>query len=279
MWSQKSVTAEQMLGLVADALEENGIVRDRLVGMVYDRASVNVRVYNDMKTYWKYTAGIGCVSHTLNNVGNKFKAPLAKRFMKHWRKLLKSNKAKLLFQEQCPDITLKSFSKTRWWSWWEVLYQVVILFGDVWKFIWRNDLDVCPKSIQKLRQLLGPVNLPRLLIEWSVIAEVGRPLVTATYNLEGDGPIVLSIFCMIQEAKHRVDSHKLPQTVVVAVRLARPGPGITAMCEQVQLVNYANEVYAPAKRYLHDILLNQLMPCVRPAYRPADERALSRPAT
>jgi hypothetical protein len=64
---------------------------------------------------------------------------------------------------------------------------------------------------------------------------------------------------MIQEAKHRVDNHKLPQTVVVAVRLARPGPGINAICEQVQLVNYANEVYAPAKRYLHDILLNQLM--------------------
>jgi hypothetical protein len=135
MWSQKSVTAEQMLGLVADALEENGIVRDRLVGMVYDRAAVNVRVYNDMKTYWEYTAGIVCVSHTLNNVGNKFKAPLASHFMKHWRKLLKSNEAKLLFQEQCPDIICKSFSKTRWWSWWEVLHQFVVLFGDVWKFI------------------------------------------------------------------------------------------------------------------------------------------------
>jgi len=55
-----------------------------------------------------------------------------------------------------------------------------------------------------LMQLLEPVNLSRLLIELSVIAEVGRPLVTVTYILEGDGSIVLSAFRMIQEAKHRV---------------------------------------------------------------------------
>ena len=48
---------------------------------------------------------------------------------------------------------MKSFSKTRWWSRWEIFDQLCVHFGDLKVFLDENP-DVAPKTMDHIRALL-----------------------------------------------------------------------------------------------------------------------------
>ena len=81
---------------------------------------------------------------------------------------------------------MPGYSPTRWWSKWELIKQVMELFGDVESFLRTNE-DLAPATRGKL---LGYVNDMQnkvcLKIEIAVVVDVGIHFVQATYIHAGE---------------------------------------------------------------------------------------------
>ena len=52
-----------------------GVESNQLLAVMHDRASVNGAAMRIMKVVYPNMVDIGCISHTLDIVGNKFKTP------------------------------------------------------------------------------------------------------------------------------------------------------------------------------------------------------------
>ena len=118
------------------------------------------------------------------------KTPVLDEFISLWiNAFSRSPKCKLSWT-MITGLQPPSYSATRWWSRWEVIKQVLETFGDVEAFIYGNELS--PASKLKLHQLFSDPNKKiQLQIELAIAVDSGEPLVKATYNLEGDGPLAL----------------------------------------------------------------------------------------
>lgn len=94
---------------------------------------------------------ICCYSHTLNHVGEKFNVTLSV-ISSLWISLFShSHKTR-------KDKT----GKTRWWSRWEVLHQILQQFSDVMSFLQENS-DIGPAIRPKLLEILTDVQRCNLL--------------------------------------------------------------------------------------------------------------------
>lgn len=174
---------------------------------------------------------IGCFSHTLDHVGEKFHTPVLNQFAKAWIGLFtRSPKAKLAWREKT-GLPIPTYSATRWWSKWEVLKTLLLSFGDVVPFL--RDCDLPPSRLKLLEVLEDPASCRNLHIELAATVDAGEPFVKATYILEGDGPLVLSAYKEIQELRASVRNEYYPNVVAVARRLSTS----TSQCDQ--LVRYA----------------------------------------
>ena len=86
----------------------------------------------------------------------------------------------------------KTHSPTRWWSQFEVIKQVHDLFSDIPDFLDTADLPVVTR--RKLIDICGqPQQQALLKIALAAKVDTMEPLVKATYNLEGDGPLGINM--------------------------------------------------------------------------------------
>ena len=88
---------------------------------------------------------IGCYSDTLSHVGENFKTPALTGFMHSWITLFShSPKTKLLWKEPVGR-SMPSYSKTKWWSKWEVVKMVMLHFDVRMKTsVLQQDPSCCP---------------------------------------------------------------------------------------------------------------------------------------
>lgn len=98
----------------------------------------------------------------------------------------------LLWKERTGQ-SYQGYSATRWWSKYEVMKQLMDLFGDVEPFL--EEVTVSPATVEKLLSVFrNPREKKLLQVELAVTIDAGMPFVKATYNLEGDGPLVLTCY-------------------------------------------------------------------------------------
>lgn len=98
----------------------------------------------------------------------------------------------LLWKERTGQ-SYQGYSATRWWSKYEVMKQLMDLFGDVKPFL--EEVTVSPATVEKLLSVFrNPREKKLLQVELAVTIDAGMPFVKATYNLEGDGPLVLTCY-------------------------------------------------------------------------------------
>ena len=84
-----------------------------------------------------------------------------------------SPKSKVLWKEQT-GMSVITCSKTRWWSRWEVLHQLMIQFGDLLPFF-TNNTDIGPSIRPKVIEILTNLQQRALLqIELAAV----KPLIT-----------------------------------------------------------------------------------------------------
>ena len=99
---QKSVNGEELAReLISIQSVTLGIESSRLLGVVHDRASVNVAAMHIVRVVYLNALDIGCISHTLDLVGDKFKASTLHLFFTLWISLFShSPKVKTLWKEK-----------------------------------------------------------------------------------------------------------------------------------------------------------------------------------
>ena len=132
----KSMCGEEVAREVLSVLStELGIHGSHLLAVMRDRASVNNVAVRNIGILYPLAMDIGCFSHTLCHVGEKFQVPTITKFMQHWEQMFKhSHKARLLWREQTGR-SIATYSSTRWWSLWECQKQLLELFGDIPGFL------------------------------------------------------------------------------------------------------------------------------------------------
>lgn len=55
-------------------------------------------------------------------------------------------------------------------------------------------MKVSENSVAKMKKFGGPKYLPRLIVEAATVSAVGRPFVVACYGVEGEDPLVFSVW-------------------------------------------------------------------------------------
>ena len=147
---QKSMCGEEIARELITTLSVNyGISSDRLMAAMHDRAATNGVAMRTVKVIYPLLLDVGCFSHMLDLVGEKFCTPHLTEFITWWVSLFShSPKARVLRREQTSR-PISSYSPTRWWSRFEVLNQLMELFGDVELFLTNNN-DIAPNTRKKL---------------------------------------------------------------------------------------------------------------------------------
>ncbi len=240
----KSLTGEEIARELIHVLSVNfSIGPGQLIAAMRDRASVNNVAMRTLKIVYPDLLDVGCFSHTIDRVGEHFKLPLVSEFLTAWITMFShSTKAKVLWKEQTGKSVL-SYSATRWWSKWEVLHQTFLLFGDIERFL-NNNPDVGPASRAKLIQFYqDPQKGALLKLELAAITHWGKPFVTATYDLEGDGPLVFSCYETVQAVVASIQVANTPNVNAIARRLS------SVESEQQQLIAYAKNCVQPGLDY------------------------------
>ena len=91
-----------------------GIESHKLLAVMHDRASVNGAAVHIVKVVYHNIVDIGCISHTLDIVGDKFRTPNLNHFFTLWNSLFSySFKASAEWKEQTGRATSVG-TTTRW---------------------------------------------------------------------------------------------------------------------------------------------------------------------
>ena len=215
----KSMTGEEIAREVISILQVvYGISAKQLLACMHDRASVNGCAMRTIKVVFPHTVDVGCYSHTIDLVGEKFDTPILDEFIRLWISLFAhSSLAKLEWRTKT-GTSMKSYSATRWWSKWEVIHQVFLLFGDILPFL--KETNASPATCSKLLQLLSDKRKTEYLqLELAAVIDAGEPFVKATYQLEGDGALVFRCYEIYSTLEAAVKLHNFPNLHAVANKL------------------------------------------------------------
>ena len=222
----KSLTGEEIARVIIHTLStEYGVSDNRLVAAMRDRVAANGVAMRTIKIIFPDVLDIGCYAHTLDHVGDHFNTPQLEEFMHLWINLFSHSPRTQMEWKNDTGRAMASYSSTRWWSKWEVYHQVLVQFGDILPFLEKH-CEIAPKArtSTKLLEILKDNKKKSFLqIELAAIIDVGESFVKATYNLEGDGPLVLLCYDQIQLLKAKIENPLYPNVEALARTLSTRG--------------------------------------------------------
>ena len=212
----KSVTGEELARELISVLSVNyGISTQLLLAAMKDRAAVNETAVRTLKVVYPNLLSIGCFSHTIDRVGEHFNTPNLSEFVTSWISLFSRS---LLWLEQTGK-SMATYSPTRWWSRWEVMEQVSIQFGDVLPFLQCDDIGSATTTSKLLMFFTDLQKRALLEVELAAVIDWGKMFVTATYSLEGDGPLVVDAYEKIETVRAAICAGHTPNVNAIARRL------------------------------------------------------------
>ena len=234
----KSLKGEELAREVLAVLSTiYGIPSDLLLATMRDCSSVNNTAIKTISIIYPVSVDVGCFAHTLNHVGEKFVSPTLTDFVHNWINLFShSPKAKLQWRTRVGQ-SMSNYSTTRWWSKWEVIKMVLLKFGDIHPFLLENE-DIGPATRSKLLAFFSDQQkLALLKLEMATLVDWGQPFVSATYYLEGEGPLALDCYETIEKVAASIHTAHTPNVNAIARQLT----GSTQSSDQVysQLLTYS----------------------------------------
>ena len=120
-------------------------------------------------------------------------------------------------------------------------------FGDVAPFLQANP-EMSPATNQKLLEILqNPTTKAFLQVELAAVVDAGEAFVKATYNLEGDGPLVLTCFEVLSTLTAGIQVGHYPNVQAIAQALSGGSPAVFQ-----QWVDYAKACVRPGLQYFLD---------------------------
>jgi hypothetical protein len=185
---------------------------------------VNNVAIQTLKIVYPLVIDIRCFSHTIHHVGGRFETAVLSEFITLWICLFShSPKTRLLWRSRT-NKSMSSYSATRWWSKWEVIKDVTVYFADVEPFLRENEdvgLHLRPKLLNFFD---NPQTTSKLRIEIAATVDWGEPFVKACYTLEGDGPLSLECYEIVDNVKAAVAVENIPNVRGVVNMLTRQPP-------------------------------------------------------
>ena len=218
---RKTVTGVELKGIITNQIQGAGLVMDDVECVISDSAGINgtaVDSFNDevSQLYQKERMGrsifyVRCFSHMITNAGTRLREACSRLelFMQGMKGLRKSDSAKFLWSELTGD-TMPDGTPNRWFSWYEWVEKVLVKKDVLFEFLRTcKHRQFMKKKVGKMTQAYGfdhdgNVNWRQrleFLLEMKLTVLVGKPLVKACYNLEGDGflaPYAYSILSTVQ---------------------------------------------------------------------------------
>ena len=126
------------------------------------------------------------------------------------------------------------------------MHQLLQYFGDVKPFLLQHS-DIGTHTRPKLLAYFeDSEKLKYLKLELAAVVDYGEPFVKATYSLEGDGPLVLSCYELVQEV---VASIKI-ENVLNLQAVANSADFITR-CSSAAIKMYAKQCIQPGLDYFN----------------------------
>ena len=174
----KSMTGEELARELIDTLSTNySVSSSQLLAVMRDRCSVNNVALRTLKVVYPSLVDIGCIAHTINIAGERFKIPVLNEFINIWNSLFAhSAKARLCWKNQT-GLSVPTYSPTRWWSKFEVMKDVLVKFGDVEEFVRGND-EFSPATKSKLLAIVSDSSKKgQLLLELAAVVDAGEGMV------------------------------------------------------------------------------------------------------
>jgi hypothetical protein len=116
-------------------------------------------------------------------------------------------------QTQVVGATFKHPGPTRWWATYELYVRILDDFALVMRFI-TNAIELGGLTddgarIRRLVQIATDKSYrARLHLELAVVVAVAKPLVEATYLLEGNGPLALIAYDQVMRIKKHFKIHR-----------------------------------------------------------------------
>ena len=216
----KTMTGEEIARELISILQVNyGINSNKLVACMHDRASANGAAMRTIKIVFPMVVDIGCYSHTLDLVGEKFDLPVLDDFIRLWINLFSHSPRVQMEWRTRTGRSMKTFSSTRWWSKWEVFYDIFALFGDIVPFL--RATEASPTTCNKLLQLLSDKSKFEFLqLELAVVIDAGEPFVKATYKLEGDSALAFTCYEIYSSLEATVQLQHYPNLCALANKLS-----------------------------------------------------------
>ena len=242
----KSMTGEEIAREILSVLStQYGVVSSNLLATMHDRASTNNVAMRSIRILYPSLLDIGCYSHTIDHAGEKFITPTLHEFGLLWVSLFSHSPKACVAWRSRTGWSMASYSKTRWWSRWEVFQQVMAQFGDLVPFL-EEISDVAPATRSKLHSLLGDSQKnTKLQLELASIIDCGEAFVKATYNLEGDEALVFSCYDVLSSLELAIQSAHFPDLVAVAKKLSTRGN----TAQPQQFIQYGKSCVSPGLEY------------------------------
>ena len=218
-----------------------------------DQASANTAAIRIIKVLYPNLLDVGCYSHTIDHVGEKFITPILTKFGNHWVSLFShSPKAHLLWKSRTGQ-SIKSYSKTCWWSQWEMFNQMMLYFGDIMPFLEDNP-ELSPATTMKLKSILNCARKSSLLqVELASIIDAGEAFVKATYKLEGDAPVIFECYDILAELDAGIATGYFPNLNNVCATLSS---GV--LSRATELREYGLSCVQPGLQYYQEKFGNDL---------------------
>ena len=244
MLLEKSLSGEEVARQIITVLStELGIPSNLLVAAMRDRASVNSVAMSTVSIVYNRVMDVGCFSHTLDHVGERMKTTVLDEFSKAWIGLFAHSPKSRLLWRQLTGLSPPSYSRTRWWSRFEVFSQLHTAFGDLPTFL--NSEGLPPTTSSKLLDILNDApRCRKLKMELAITIDSMESFVKSTYTLEGDGVLALVTYEHISMLYSAISTEHYPNVLALAKSLSG---GDAA--RELQLLSYAKACVEPAYSY------------------------------
>ena len=183
----KSLKNDELAKCLLECLAINYSIKPTgLLAAMKDGAAVNEATIRQIQFYFPQAFSVTCFSHTIDNVGKHFEFRGLDKFIMYWTAMFSNSPAVRLAWKDRTGKAMRSHSKTRWWSQFEIMKQVFEYYGDVEPFLREND-HLAPATRGHLLELFNNQNdATDLKLELAALIDGGVHFVTGTYNLEGD---------------------------------------------------------------------------------------------
>ena len=231
----KSLKGEELAReLITVLAQQYNVQNNNLCAAMRDGASVNGAAMRTVKVVFPRVVDVRCFSHAIDCVGDHFNIPTLKRFLQLWNALFAHSPATRLAWRERTGISNKSYSPTRWWSWWEVANQIMLQFAEIQPFVLERLAAVNKgATLMQLEEMLADGEKNVLLrVELAAVVDAGKPMVEATYILEGDGMLAWKCYEQLLVIQNSIRTAHLPNLAAVSRHISEGNPAVSQQCYQ-----------------------------------------------